>query len=127
MRSVYKAAGLDPIETSYVEAHGTSTIAGDPVEAKALKTVFTEKRVTDNPIHVGSVKTNIGHLEAVSGLATIVKTIFALEEGVIPLNINFKKPNKDIPLEEWKLKVGSNLIINNKYRVVLKIARFRRP
>ena len=105
MRSVYLAAGLDPVETEYVEAHGTGTAAGDPVEAEALSRVFTVKRTTDNPVLVGSVKGNIGHLEAASGLAAMVKTIFAMEEGVIPPNINFEKPNKDIPLEDWKLKV----------------------
>ena len=105
MRSVYLAAGLDPVETEYVEAHGTGTAAGDPVEAEALSRVFTVKRTTDNPVLVGSVKGNIGHLEAASGLAAIVKTIFAMEEGVIPPNINFEKPNKDIPLKDWKLKV----------------------
>lgn len=105
MRSVYQSAGLDPIETAYVEAHGTGTAAGDPVEAEAISSVFTAKRAIDNPLHVGSVKTNVGHLEAASGLAAMVKTIFALEEGVIPPNINFEKPNKGIPLEEWKLKV----------------------
>ena len=105
IRSVYHSAGLDPIETDYVEAHGTGTAAGDPVEAEAIASVFSAKRTTENPILVGSVKSNIGHLEAASGLAAIVKTIFAMEEGVIPPNINFEKPNKDIPLEEWKLKV----------------------
>ena len=108
MRSVYKSAGLDPIETDYVEAHGTGTAAGDPVEAEAISKVFAENRSIDKPVYVGSVKTNIGHLEAGSGLAAMVKTIFALEEGVIPPNINFEKPNKDIPLEKWRLKVSSS-------------------
>jgi len=104
MASVYESAGLDPVETGYVEAHGTGTAAGDPVEAAAISRVFAEKRPTDRPVYVGSVKPNIGHLEAASGLAAIVKTIFALERGLIPPNINFEKPNKDIPLHEWKLK-----------------------
>ena len=104
IRSVYTAAGLDPAATDYVEAHGTGTAAGDPVEAEALSRVFCKDRST--PLHVGSVKTNIGHLEAASGLAGLVKTIYALEEGVIPPNINFEAPNDSIPLEHWKLKVG---------------------
>ena len=106
MRSVYKIADLDPVETDYVEAHGTGTAAGDPVEAEAISKVFGENRPIDRPVYVGSVKSNIGHLEAGSGLAAMVKTIFALEEGVIPPNINFKEPNKDIPLEKWRLKVN---------------------
>ena len=106
MRSVYQGAGLDPIETGYVEAHGTGTAAGDPVEAEAIASVFSVNRALEHPLPVGSVKTNIGHLEAASGLAAMVKTIFALEEGVIPPNINFVKPNQTIPLNEWKLKVS---------------------
>ena len=105
MRSVYHSAGLDPVDTGYVEAHGTGTAAGDPIEAEAIASVFTKRRTANDPILVGSVKSNIGHLEAASGLAAMVKTIFALEEGVIAPNINFDKPNKDIPLEKWRLKV----------------------
>lgn len=105
IRSVYRSAGLDPMDTTYVEAHGTGTAVGDPVEAEAIASVFTVKRTADNPILVGSIKGNVGHLEAASGLAAMVKAIYALEEGVIPPNFNFEKPNKDIPLEEWKLKV----------------------
>ena len=105
MRSVYHSAGLDPTDTAFVEAHGTGTAAGDPVEAEAIANVFTGKREIDNPLYVGSVKTNIGHLEAASGLVALIKTIFVLEEGLIPPNINFQNPKKNIPLEEWKLKV----------------------
>ena len=105
MKSVYQSAGLDPLDTAYVEAHGTGTAAGDPVEAEAIARAFTEKREIDNPLYVGSVKTNIGHLESASGIAALVKTLFALEEGVIPPNLNFEKPKKNIPMEEWKLKV----------------------
>ena len=105
IRSVYQSAGPDPTETDYVEAHGTGTAVGYPVEAEAIASVFAVRRTADNPLLVGSVKSNIGHLEAASGLAAMVKTIFALEKGAIPPNINFEKPNKDIPLDKWKLKV----------------------
>lgn len=67
MRSVYKGAGLDPKDTGYVEAHGTGTKVGDPIEAKALYSVFGDGRTARNPLFVGSVKSNIGHLEAASG------------------------------------------------------------
>ena len=117
MRSVYHSAGLDPTETDYVEAHGTGTAAGDPIEAEAIASVFTTRRTPDNPILVGSVKSNIGHLEAASGLAAIVKTIYALEEGVIAPNINFEKPNKDIPLEKWKLKVILDPLMRLSFQV----------
>ncbi|KAL8831917.1 MAG: hypothetical protein Q9191_000596 [Dirinaria sp. TL-2023a] len=81
MDETYQAAGLKPIETSYVEAHGTGTAAGDPVEAEAISKVFGNGRSIDEPLVIGSVKTNIGHLEAASGLTAMVKVIFALENG----------------------------------------------
>ncbi|KAL8659558.1 MAG: hypothetical protein Q9202_007068 [Teloschistes flavicans] len=111
IEDVYKAVGLDPAQTAYVEAHGTGTAAGDPVEAEAIARTLAKNRPHDDPLLVGSVKTNVGHLEAASGLTGLVKTIYALENGVIPPNINFENPNKDIPLEEWKLKTspGTNV------------------
>lgn len=125
IRSVYSTAGLDPIETDYIEAHGTGTAVGDPIEAKAISSVFAAKRTTNDPILVGSVKSNIGHLGAASGLAAVVKTIFALEEGVIPPNINFDKPNEGIPLEKWKLKVSFYLTIFCQF--LIRAKRFRHP
>ncbi|KAL8631914.1 hypothetical protein Q9189_002390 [Teloschistes chrysophthalmus] len=109
IEDVYKAVGLDPAQTAYVEAHGTGTAAGDPVEAEAIARTLAINRARDDPLLVGSVKTNVGHLEAASGLTGLVKTIYALENGVIPPNINFETPNKDIPLEEWKLKVPTTI------------------
>ena len=109
MRSVYDQAGLDPFDTDYVEAHGTGTTAGDPIEAEAISSVFGVNRTVDDPVLVGSVKTNIGHLEAASGLAALVKSVLALEHQIIPPNINFENPNKDIPLEAWRLKVRTDI------------------
>ena len=105
MDLTYRAAGLEPAETDYVEAHGTGTAAGDPVEAEAISRVFTNGRSIDEPLLVGSLKTNVGHLEAASGLTGMVKVIYALENGVIPPNLNFEVPNPAIPLVDWKLKV----------------------
>jgi acyl transferase domain-containing protein len=67
MRQVYEIAGLDPRETGYVEAHGTGTKVGDPIEASALHSIFGDGRTARNPLLVGSIKSNIGHLEAASG------------------------------------------------------------
>jgi len=67
MKQVYETAGLDPRETGYVEAHGTGTKVGDPIEATALHNIFGEERTARNPLLVGSIKSNIGHLEAASG------------------------------------------------------------
>lgn len=105
MRACYASAGLDPLDTSYVEAHGTGTQTGDVIEATAVGQVFGEQRSPDNPLLIGSVKTNIGHTEATSGLAAIIKVVMALEEGAIPPNINYETPNPKIALDELKLKV----------------------
>lgn len=75
------------------------------MEASAIAKVFGEKRSADDPILIGSVKTNIGHLEGVSGLAGVIKVVMALEKGFIPPNINFEKPNEKIDPRKWKIKV----------------------
>jgi acyl transferase domain-containing protein len=105
MRSVYKGAGLNPLETSYVEAHGTGTPAGDPLEAAAISNVFGPGRPIDEPLIVGSIKTNVGHLEGASGVAGLIKTILMMENQLILPNRNFEKANERIPLKKWKLKV----------------------
>ncbi|AEO67408.1 polyketide synthase [Thermothielavioides terrestris NRRL 8126] len=102
---VYRRAGLDPVDTGYVEAHMTGTPTGDPIEAEALAQTFAKHRSPEDPVWVGGVKPNIGHTEPVSGLAAIIKTIFVLKEGVIPPNVNYEKPNPKIPLSDWRLKV----------------------
>ncbi|RHZ65528.1 type I polyketide synthase [Aspergillus thermomutatus] len=105
----YARAGLDPRHTTYAEAHGTGTQAGDPVEAAALSAALNANRPSHEPLIVGSVKANIGHTEATSGLASIIKVTMALEHGFIPPSVNFEKPNKQINLEEWKIKVPTSL------------------
>ena len=88
-----------------MEAHGTGTPAGDPVEAEAIGTVLGRKRPADKPLYIGSVKSNIGHLEASSGLAGIIKVALAFEKGFIPPSINYENPNPGIHFDQWKLKV----------------------
>ena len=105
IKTVYNQAGLDPLDTHYVEAHGTGTAVGDPIEASAIARSLARDRPDDRPLYVGSVKSNIGHLEAGSGLAGIVKACLVLQHGLIPPNINFEKANEEIPFEVWKLKV----------------------
>ena len=109
IRACYKTAGILPKDTCYVEAHGTGTPAGDPIEAAAIGTVFGEGRPIDKPLYIGSVKTNVGHLESVSGFASILKVAMALEHDMIPPSINFDKPNPDIDFLKLKLKVSTNL------------------
>ncbi|KAI1084243.1 hypothetical protein F5B20DRAFT_576378 [Whalleya microplaca] len=110
IRAAYANAGLEPDHTAYFEAHGPGTPAGDPLEASAIAAVFGKKRKVGDPLYVGSVKTNIGHLEAGAGLAGLVKAIYALEKGQIPPNIWFEKPNPKIDLERWGLAVPTEVL-----------------
>src|SRR4051812_24725768 len=102
----YRQAGVAPEQVQYVEAHGTGTPVGDPIEAKALGAVLGERRSAQDPCIVGSVKTNIGHLEAASGIAGLIKAALSLKHGQIPPNLHFTTPNPDIPFDELKLRVA---------------------
>jgi acyl transferase domain-containing protein len=106
IRKVYERAGLDPNETSYVETHGTGTQVGDVIEAKALYEAFGRTRNNAEPLLVGSIKTNIGHLEGASGLAGLVKVLMMLENELILPNSGFTKPNERIKLDEWNMEVS---------------------
>jgi len=109
IRTVYRKAGLDPSQTAYFEAHGTGTPTGDPIEARAIASVFKDCKTREQPLLIGSVKTNVGHTETSSGLASIIKVALALEKRQIPPSINFEKPNEQLHLEEWNLKVSRSL------------------
>ncbi|MCJ1384009.1 hypothetical protein MMC17_007124 [Xylographa soralifera] len=109
IRTAYQNAGLDMSETGYFEAHGTGTPAGDPIETEALASTFGKTRTANNPLLVGSVKTNIGHLEGGSGLAGLIKSIYILEKGLIPPNLWFEEANPRILMDQWKLKVPTKL------------------
>ncbi|PWY94533.1 putative polyketide synthase [Aspergillus sclerotioniger CBS 115572] len=108
MRECYRRAGLDPRGTQYFEAHGTGTPAGDPIEAGAMAAIFGGGEGRDNEEHylrIGSVKTNVGHTEAASGLAAMIKGVLCLEKGLIPPTVNYETPNPKLKLDEWRLKV----------------------
>lgn len=105
IRETYMRAGLDMKDTAYCEAHGTGTAAGDPLEAKALAATLGKARKSESPLMIGSVKTNIGHLEGAAGLASVIKTVLALERGVIPPSVNFKTPTPRIPFASNNLEV----------------------
>ncbi|KAI9368681.1 hypothetical protein BJX61DRAFT_546289 [Aspergillus egyptiacus] len=103
IRTTYATAGLGLEQTGYFEAHGTGTPVGDPIELSAIGGSFGALRSHDNPLIVGSVKTNIGHTEGAAGLAGVIKTVLALENGVIPPLADFKELNERLLLDEWKL------------------------
>ncbi len=99
IRQALKNAGVQPAQISYVEAHGTGTSLGDPIEVKSLKAVLMEGRSSDQPCLIGSVKTNIGHLEAVAGMAGLIKVVLSLQHKEIPPHLNLKQLNPYISLE----------------------------
>ncbi|KAH8815396.1 iterative type I polyketide synthase [Xylogone sp. PMI_703] len=103
MRKVYQNAGLGFEDTHMVEAHGTGTAAGDPLEASAIARTFASRR-KDIPLYIGAVKSSIGHLEGGAGIAGIIKSTLILENGIIPPNNNFEKPNPKIPVEKWNIR-----------------------
>ncbi|PVH83915.1 putative polyketide synthase [Cadophora sp. DSE1049] len=108
MKSVYKKYGLDPKDAGYIEAHGTGTKVGDPIEATALHEVFSEGRTAKQPLFIGSVKSNIGHLEGASGVVSVIKAAMMLEKGFVLPNCNFQEGNPKIPFDEWHLKVPTS-------------------
>ncbi|MBD2439001.1 type I polyketide synthase [Nostoc sp. FACHB-110] len=109
LRQAYQAAGVSPGEVQYVEAHGTGTLLGDPIEAKALGTVLKTNRPQDNPCIIGSVKTNIGHLEGAAGIAALIKAALAIQHREIPPSIHFESPNPHIPFANLPLSVQQTL------------------
>lgn len=101
---VYREAGVDPADVVYVEAHGTGTKAGDAQEVNSIVDVFCKGR--RSPLLLGSVKSNMGHAEPASGVASIAKILMAMESGIIPTNLHFKSPRTDIPgLSDGRLQV----------------------
>jgi acyl transferase domain-containing protein/NADPH:quinone reductase-like Zn-dependent oxidoreductase/acyl carrier protein len=98
-------AGVDPASVQYVEAHGTGTPVGDPIEAHAIGAAVGQLRPPGSPCRLGSVKTNIGHLESGAGVASVIKVALALRNGVIPPSLHFVTPNPYIPFEKLNLKV----------------------
>jgi len=109
MRIAYHRAGILPEQVQYVEAHGTGTPVGDPLEARAIGTVLSAGRPADERCTVGSVKTNIGHLEAAAGVAGLMKTALALKNRQIPPHLHFHHPHPDIPFDELQLHVPTTL------------------
>ncbi|KAL8894713.1 MAG: hypothetical protein Q9192_004102 [Flavoplaca navasiana] len=111
----YRAAGLNLDHTTYFEAHGTGTPVGDPFEAEAIHAAFERK--PGNPLYIGSLKANIGHLEAGAGIAAIIKCVLILEAGTIPPNTNFEHHNPEIPIDLWNLKFLKDAIAFSNARV----------
>ncbi|CAG8903978.1 unnamed protein product [Penicillium egyptiacum] len=105
IRRVYEEANISPDECGFVEMHGTGTKAGDPIEAAAVHAALGKNRTPRNPLYIGSVKSNIGHLEGASGIIAIIKAAMMLDRELMLPNAEFKKPNSNIPMSEWNMKV----------------------
>lgn len=109
IRQALANARVSPHEVDYVEAHGTGTILGDPIEVRALGTVYGKERSRERPLLIGSVKTNIGHLEASAGVAGLIKVILALQHKHIPPHLHYQKPNPHINWQQLPIKVAQSL------------------
>lgn len=109
LRAALAASRLRPTDVSYVEAHGTGTSLGDPIEVEALAAVYGEGRSSDQPLEVGSVKSNIGHLEAASGVASLIKLVLSLRNRQIPASLHVKQLSPAIPWQEIPVTVSTGL------------------
>ncbi|MDV3123847.1 polyketide synthase Pks13 [Mycobacterium sp. 21AC1] len=109
LRKAYKNAGINPREVDYIEAHGTGTILGDPIEADALGRVVGQGRSADRPALLGAVKSNVGHLESAAGAASLAKVTLALHHDKLPPSINYAGPNPYIDFDREHLKVNDTV------------------
>ena len=98
-------AGIEPSEVDYLEAHGTGTPVGDPTEFEAAGTVYGKGRDPDHPLLIGSVKTNIGHLESAAGVAGLIKAALALKRGTIPAHLHFETPSPELDWDRLPVQV----------------------
>lgn len=108
IRHACRAAGVDPAQVHYVEAHGTGTPVGDPAEISGIAAALSPGRPADQPVYVGSVKTNIGHTEGAAGIAGIIKTALALKHRRIPASLHFHTPNPAIPWDSIPLRIAQH-------------------
>jgi acyl transferase domain-containing protein/acyl carrier protein len=102
LREAYRRSGIEPCQVGYVEAHGTGTTLGDPIEAEALGAVFSGR---EGKLAIGSVKTNLGHLESAAGIAGLIKVVLSLEQGEIPAQLHWKGPSGHVRWSELPLEV----------------------
>ncbi|MET0400917.1 MAG: acyltransferase domain-containing protein, partial [Cystobacter sp.] len=110
IRKALENAGLQPEQVDYVEAHGTGTALGDPIEMRALGAVFGPTRDASQPLRVGSVKTNIGHLEYAAGIAGLIKLALSLNQREIPAHLHFKRGNPYIPWNELPVEIPTQRV-----------------
>jgi acyl transferase domain-containing protein len=105
LRQAYETAGISPLEIDYIEAHGTGTSVGDPIETQALGNALGQARPAKKPLLIGSVKSNLGHLEAASGVAGLIKALHCIEHRMVPATIGLHSPNPNIKFDDWNIEV----------------------
>lgn len=109
VKAALENASVKPASVSYVEVHGTGTALGDPIEVEALRVVLGEGRSKSQPIALGSVKTNIGHLEAAAGVAGLMKVVLAMQHGELPPHLHLKQLNPALSQEGWTIVIPTQL------------------
>jgi acyl transferase domain-containing protein/acyl carrier protein len=124
VKQACRAAGVSPNEVYYVEAHGTGTPVGDPIEAHALSAALCQDRTNSDNLVVGSVKTNIGHLEAGAGVAGMIKLALMLEQRKVPPNLHLVEANPRIDFQKLKLRVPPSLESLPEGHVIVGINSF---
>ncbi|MEM6717578.1 MAG: type I polyketide synthase, partial [Cyanobacteria bacterium P01_C01_bin.147] len=107
IREALERSGLQPHQIGYIEAHGTGTSLGDPIEVGALGAVFGNHHTPEQPLYIGSVKTNIGHLEAAAGVAGLIKVVLAMQHETLPPHLHFQQPSPHIAWSELPITVTS--------------------
>lgn len=105
LRTAYSVSQIDPAQVSYIECHGTGTVLGDPIEVEALENAIGKTHSNEQPCVLGSVKTNIGHLEPAAGIAGLIKVSLALQKGKIPPHRNFVSPNPHIAFSQYHFQI----------------------
>ncbi|MGP8297707.1 type I polyketide synthase [Streptomyces inhibens] len=124
VRSALAAGGIAPADVGYVEAHGTGTALGDPIEVRALAGVLGEGRSAGRPVVLGSVKTNIGHLEAAAGIAGFIKTVLAVNRAVIPPHLHVSELNPLVAWDELPVRVATELTRWEEERRIAGVSSF---
>ncbi|CCG40385.1 type I polyketide synthase [Magnetospirillum molischianum] len=104
-----QTAGLSPADIGYIEAHGTGTPLGDPIEVEAIGRIMQKVRGADDPVWISTIKTNIGHLEAGAGIAGLIKALLCLRHGEIPPHLHLSSPSPHIPWEQYPFRVPTVL------------------
>ena len=109
IREALRSARVSPSEVSYLEAHGTGTSLGDPIEVESAWAVLKEGRPENESLWLGSVKTNVGHMESAAGMAGVMKVVLAMQHKHLPAHLHFKSPNPHIPWGSMRVKVPGEL------------------